>query len=189
MYEPLFAFLRQIGPLPEGYEAAFSKVISIQEFNQNELLVQEGSLNYKLFFILKGIVRGYYIDQNGKEHTDWFLKENQLIAPAESYYFKYPCLDSIQALEYCKVLTFTFADLEQLYLQFPKTEKIGRLVSMQYSIYWRKRFKEFRQTSVEDRYKELLKNFPEIVQRVQAQYIASYLNTTRFHFSRIRGRR
>ncbi len=187
--EPFFSFLASFGTLPAGYREELSKIITPQQFDANQLLIKEGTLNDKAFFIVRGIVRGYYLDNDGKEITDWFLKEGQLVAPSEGYYFQMPCLTNTQPLEDCQVLMFSFDDVEKLYDKFPTTERLGRMTSMYYSIYWRRRFKEFRQKSVAERYQDLLTNFPEIVQRVQTQYIASYLNTSRFHLSRIRAKR
>jgi hypothetical protein len=115
-----------------------------------------------------------------------FLKEGQLIALAESFYFNTPSRHGVQALENLETLELRYDELEELYWQYPLLMNNSRLFSIYYNIYWRDRYELTTNVPVEVGYRTLLQSDPDLILRVPQSYLASYLHTTESHLSRIR---
>lgn len=184
----LFDLLESAGPLPPVLKVRLSEKLIPKQFVKHQLLLEEGVINNKIFFILEGMVRCYYRDGKGVEVTEWFLKEGQFIFLVESYELQQPGKENVEALEYCRTLTLTCNDLEAIYKEFPVFERNTRIITSQYNVYWQKRSKVLQIKTVEERYKYLLENYPEVVLRAPLKDIASFLNATPEHLSRIRRR-
>src|ERR1700722_16648345 len=157
-------------------------------------LVKAGSINDKLFFIRKGLVRCYYINTNAKskkktEVSNWFLSEGDIIAAMQSFLAKQPTDEYMQSLEDCELLYTTFPELLQLYNRFPELFRHRQFVTQKYSSLWHNLLKGIRMQTADERYQFLLDKFPALPQRVPARYLASYLDVTEVTLSRIRNKR
>jgi CRP-like cAMP-binding protein len=182
----LFSFLERFGKLSRRLKTRIRQKGKRMFFKKDVLIVKEGTMNEHLYFIVKGLARGFYYGKNDKEISAWFLGENNLIALAQSYYLKQPSRESIQALEDCELIRFSYYDLDRIYEDFPTFERFGRLWTMAYNFKWYNHAQELKNGTVEDRYKSLMQEDPSIIERVPKKYIASYLKTTPTHLSTIR---
>ena len=181
----LFEAMERISPLTDEIKEAISTRMRPVRFKEHERFIHIGEPNHTCYFILKGLVRVYYM-RNNREVSGMFLKEGQLIALAESFYFKRLSRHGVEALEDCEMLELRFDELEELYWQYPLFMNNSRLFSIYYNIYWRDRYELTTNVPVEEGYRSLLRTDPELIQRVPQVYLASYLHTTESHLSRIR---
>lgn len=182
----IFALLLTFGPLPDPLKSAITAICEANAYKKGQFLLKEGVINRHMFFINKGLVNCFYTDKKGRQKTTMLLREGQLIAFAESYYRQVPGFYNVQAIEDCEVQRLTFQDLEKTYTDYPGFERTGRLMTMSYNFMLSHKIKDLTMSTVVERYKELAKHSPELIQRVPVQLLASYLNTTRSHFTRIR---
>jgi CRP-like cAMP-binding protein len=187
-------YLRSIYPLSDAAAAAFDRIMRPLHIPKKDFLVKAGSINDKLFFIRKGLVRCYYIKTSpkGKKRTEvsnWFLSEGDTIASMQSFLAQQPTDEYMQALEDCELLYSTFPDLLQVYNQFPEVFRHSQFVTQKYSTLWHSLLKGIRMQTAEERYQFLLDKFPALTQRVPARYLASYLDVTEVTLSRIRNKR
>ena len=187
-------YLQSIYPLSEPARAAFDKIMRPLTIPKKGFLVEAGSINDKLFFIRKGLVRCFYIKTNTKskkktEVSNWFLSEGDTIAAMQSFLAKQPTDEYMQALEDCELLHTTFPELLNLYNQFPEVYRHSQFVTQKYSSLWHNLLKGIRMQTAEERYHFLLDKFPALPQRVPARYLASYLDVTEVTLSRIRNKR
>lgn len=187
-------YLHSIYPLSEAARAAFDEIMRPLHIPKKGFLVEAGSINDKLFFIRKGLVRCYYIKPNpkGKKQTEvsnWFLCEGDTIASMQSFLSKQPTDEYMQALEDCELLYTTFPELLRLYNRFPEVYRHSQFVTQKYSSLWHNILKGIRMQSAAERYQFLLEKFPALPQRVPARYLASYLDVTEVTLSRIRNKR
>nr|WP_221284724.1 Crp/Fnr family transcriptional regulator [Mucilaginibacter sp. SP1R1] len=149
------------------------------------ILFEAHKTERSVYFIKKGIVRAY-LYQNDNEVTFWFGKEGDAIISMRSYVENKPGYENIELLEECVLYRIKTQDLQKLFeedlyianwgrrfaeIELIKTEE--RLISRQFSM-------------AADRYKAILINSPELIQRVQLCHIASYLGITQVSLSRIR---
>lgn len=165
------------------------KIISLDIFRtvkKGTLLLKEGQYSDEGYFVLKGCLRTFYII-NGEEKTTDFYTEMEGVTPN--------CVLSKQASEYfisCtedSILTVSNPDMEvEIFEKFPKFEKMCLILSEQLLSKNKGRFDEFKTSSPEERYLNLLKTRPSLIQRVPQYQLASYLGITPQSLSRMRNR-
>jgi CRP/FNR family transcriptional regulator, anaerobic regulatory protein len=182
----LFTFLEQLAPLSPGLQHHLQKITLLEEFPKKAHLLQAGSINRKVYFITKGLVRCYTKDSTGQEQNIWFLREGDVIAPTEGFNKQTITDEYIQALEPCTAYSITFSELENIYRLFPEFHLHGRRIAVQYSLLWYTLFKQIKMKSASERYLFLVENFPDLSRRVQNQHLATFLGIGMWTLSRLR---
>lgn len=114
--------------------------------------------------------------------------ENELAISVFSFFSQKPSFEALEALEECVLLRLSFNKLQQLYIEFPEFNYIGRILTEQYYIRSEAKANALRMLSANERYQQLLVQYPHIIQRVSLGHIASYLGITQHTLSRIRSK-
>ena len=159
-----------------------SKKISISKGNS---ILNIGERSENLFFIEKGLLRGYYFD-DGKEVTNWFAQETEFATCFYSFIADKPSFEIIQALEDCELIQIPYYRLQNLYKSFPETERIGRVITENYYIKLEERILSLQFKTAKERYQKLVSTKASLLQRASLGQIASYLGITQETLSRIR---
>jgi CRP-like cAMP-binding protein len=142
-----------------------------------------------LGFVIKGIFRIYYNDpETSEEKNIFFISENQFIVSFRSFITRYPCVYFIEALEEAEIVYISYRDLNNLNDTHAGWSRFGRLLAELFFNYSQGRTEEFLFNSHEERYIKLLEEHPNIVSRIPAYHISSYLDITNPSLSRIRKR-
>jgi CRP-like cAMP-binding protein len=186
--EEFIDFLNRIKPLSDALTEHLTKIMVVRKLNKKALLVHSGRVNNNFFFIVQGLVRSYYRKGN-KEVSLWFLKENDIIASAESYRTQQPSKEIMEALEDCIVISGNFMELEKTYELFPELERHGRIITQKYSSLWYSLLFGIRMQTAAERYQFLRDKFPELLLRAPSKHLASFLSISEITLKRIRGRR
>jgi len=160
--------------------------LSSQTLQKKKFLLHEGQICNHKYFIIKGLVRLFYIDFNGNEKVIQFAIENWWVTNVESFIKETPSSISIQALEETIILSIKKNELEELYQSIPKLERLFRLITENMLIAIQKRNEFYMKASSKDRYYSLINNIPNLAQRVPQYMIASYLDVTPEYLSEIR---
>ncbi|MFD2892793.1 Crp/Fnr family transcriptional regulator [Flavobacterium chuncheonense] len=163
----------------------YSKLTS-KTFQKKDYILREGQICKKKYFIIKGLVRSFYIDNKGNEKITQFALENWWITNMESFINQTPSLSSIQALEETQILMFDKEDLENLYISIPKFERLFRIITENMLIAIQRRNDIYLKMKSKDRYDDLINHFPNFIQRVPQYMIASYLEITPEYLSELR---
>ena len=156
------------------------------EVKKGTLLLRNGEVCSNFYFVTKGMLRSYYFS-DGKEVTNWFALENDFATSIFSFLSGKNGYENIETLEDTTIEMLSSNTLQDLYLQFPETERAGRLIMENYSIQLEERLINIQFKSAKDRYELLMKKYPEIILRAPLGAIASYLGITQETLSRIRG--
>ncbi len=142
-----------------------------------------------LGLVVKGIFRIYYNDPETDEQKNiFFISENQFIVSFRSFITRYPCYYYIEAMEDAEIVYINYKDLNALYDTHPNWSKFGRLLAELFFNYSQARTEEFLFNSHEERYIKLTEEHPNIINRIPAYHISSYLGITNPSLSRIRKR-
>lgn len=161
---------------------AISKKFSLQK---GEIIVNIDERCEQLFFVEKGLLRGYYFDED-KEITNWFSQEEEFATCFYSFIANKPSFEIIQALEDCELIQLNYSSLQTLYTKFPETERIGRIITENYYIKLEERILNLQFKTAKERYQKLASSKPSLLQRASLGQIASYLGITQETLSRIR---
>ena len=183
--DEFLAFLNAIKPVSPELAAHLRKIFVLRHFKKNTFLIRAGSINDKMFFITRGLVRCYSL-KGHVEKSKWFLKTGDVIASTESFRLQAPGTEYMQALMDTTVVFTTFPELEATYLRYPELERHGRIVTQRYSMLWYTLLDGIRMNSARERYRFLRDRYPDLVQLIPQKYLASYLGFNEITLSRIR---
>jgi len=185
--ETLLHFLHSIYPLSEELKDYFRAVLKQKEISKKGFLLRAGQVCRQMYFIQKGLLRCYY-EKGDHEVSSWFMKEGDIIISVESFYQQKNSYESIQALEDCVLYYIDYRDLQHLYHHFPEGNYIGRVLTERYYCLSEQRLFSLRMQRSQERYDYLMEHHSELVLRVPAKYLASYLGITEVTMSKIKGR-
>lgn len=177
--------LNQIYLLPRESLELLKNCISEGNYPKGHLLLKADKVETDIYFIRKGIVRAYS-DAENNEITFWFGREGEAVISMKSYVENQKGYENIELLENCELYQLKSENLQKLFSEDLHIANWGRRFAEQELIRTEERLisRQFRTAS--ERYKELLSENPDLVQRVQLGYIASYLGITQVSLSRIR---
>ena len=186
MQDILFDFISKYISLTEDEKNALLSLDLFRSFKKGTTLLKEGQKSQDEYFVLKGCIRKYYII-DGEEKTTAFFTEMEGLTPhcvknnAPSEYF-ISCVEDT-------ILTVANPDMGvEINIKFPKFEIMCRILSEELLAKQQINFDEFKTSSPEQRYLNLLKNRPDLIQRVPQQQLASYLGIKPQSLSRLRAR-
>lgn len=175
--------------------------ITEDEFNFCKTLFQPKKLRKKRFllgeddickytaFVEKGLLRSFIIDDKGTEHILQFALEGWWAADLSSFLTGEPSRYNIEALEDSELLLITKPSWDLLLTKIPAFERYFRILIENNLIVTQRRLIASFSDTAEGKYRKLLQNFPDILQRVPQHMIASYLGITRETLSRVRSQR
>src|SRR5690349_4357256 len=115
----VITILNYFHPLSEGVVKFFKEHAYVVFFNKGELLLEEGQVCEHIYFIKKGVVRGF-IREGKKEITTWITGEGEMVSSILTFEEKGSSIENMQAIEECEMMALTLADLQNLYEQFPE---------------------------------------------------------------------
>lgn len=182
----LFDFISKYVSLTEEEKNAIVSLDIFRSVKKGTTLLKEGQKSKDSYFVLKGCIRIYYV-LDGEEKTTAFYTEMEAFTP--------PCVVSKTPSEFyisCvedTILTVSNSDMElEINSKFPKFETICRILSEELLAKQRIDFDEFKTSSPEQRYLNLLQKRPDLIQRVPQHQLASYLGIKPQSLSRLRAR-
>lgn len=178
-------FFRDVLHVPEGEALdAIVAAAELKRLKKGELLIREGEQQSKVFFLVKGILRGYFFDANGREITDCFgVQSGTPAMPANA--MDAPSSINIEALEDGELLGISIETVNQLLDRYPELWRVYRTLSENSLEYhWEKMAAH--QNSAMERYQWFLNKYPDLIDRIKGKYIASFLGITPVTLSRLR---
>lgn len=152
------------------------------------LLLQEGAVSRTAFFVEKGCLRAWF-NHDGRDVTFQFFFEGQGVSSIESFMTGQPGMYHIETIETCNILRVSKSDFMGILEASPILKTMVEQQILERLFFYQKLFLSRIKDKPEQRYKELIAQHPEILQRVPQHYIASYLGITAVSLSRIRNRR
>ncbi len=186
MQDLLFDFLAKYVTLTEEEKNVLISLDIFRSVKKGTILLKEGQRSKESYFVLKGCIRTYYV-KDSEEKTTAFYTEMDVLTP--------PCVINKTPSDYyvsCvedSILTISNSDMElEVNSKFPKFETICRVLSEELLAKQRINFDEFKTSSPEQRYLNLLQNRPDLIQRVPQHQLASYLGIQPQSLSRLRAR-
>lgn len=178
--------IKNISPITDSEWKLFENDIYEKTILKNDFFTKPDMVADSISFVLKGTFRTFYMDNNGADITTHFQLENMFIVDYQSFITSKKSVFQIEALEDSHILYFNKKTVESLFEQSHNWEKFGRIIAEQVFILYTKRFQSLLFQTAQERYLNLLKEFPEIFQRVPQYLIASYLGIKPQSLSRIR---
>jgi CRP/FNR family transcriptional regulator, anaerobic regulatory protein len=188
MKEAVINFLEFVYPLSEPLKNFLTAHLKEKHLAKKEIFLSPGEISNKISFIIKGLLRSYYITDEGLDTTVWFMKEGDVTISVRSFYERSPSMEFIEAIEEATLLYITYDELMEAYSLFTEFNVIGRILTEKYYVLSEERLLGIRNKKATDRYSFLLKYHPEIILRAPSQHIASYLDIDKATLSRLKSK-
>lgn len=182
----LVQHIRKFITLSDQEAAIALTYFEMETFKKKQLLLKEGQICNKQYFIIKGCIRFYINNNKGTEQTIQFGIENWWITDYLSFQYQNPTLFNIQAIENVEMLSIDRKSFDELLDRIPKLEKYFRLVIQKSFGASQVRISYLFTMSAEERFHHMNGMFPEFIQRVPQYMIASYLDFSPEFMSKIR---
>jgi CRP-like cAMP-binding protein len=182
----LFDFISKYISLTEEEKDAILSLDLFRSVKKGETLLKEGQNSKDSYFVIKGCIRTYYII-DGEEKTTAFYTEMDALTP-HCVVNKTPSDYFISCVE-DSIITVSNSDMEaEINSKFPKFDIMCRMLSEELLAKQRIDFDEFKTSSPEQRYLNLLQTRPDLIQRVPQHQLASFLGIKPQSLSRLRAR-
>ncbi|MFZ5946773.1 MAG: Crp/Fnr family transcriptional regulator [Stygiobacter sp.] len=186
MQDILFDFISKYITITEEEKEAILSLSIFHTVKKGTVLLKEGQMSKDNYSVIKGCIRTYYLI-DGEEKTTAFYTEMEALTP--------PCVLSKTPSDYyisCvedTILTVSNSDMEaEMNSKFPKFETMCKMLSEELLAKKQIDFDEFKTSSPEQRYLNLLQKRPDLIQRVPQHQLASYLGIKPQSLSRLRAR-
>lgn len=159
--------------------------LSVKKISEGEYFLRNGKICKEIGFVEKGLIRLYYLN-DGKEITNCFCKENTITTSYSSLITQTESDIAIQAIESTKLIVFSYSSLQKLYKKNLFWQQLGRMAAESEYITTECHNRFLRDLSATERYKQILMESPDLLQRVPLNYLATYLQVAPETLSRIR---
>lgn len=168
---------------------AFVGICRYKSFKNKELLIKTGSTSRNYAFIISGVVRGYFINNEGVEKNLFLRAEGSFVGSSDHILDHRPTRYSFESILECEMILFNLDDFDELCQKYPSLYTIY-LWGVKYTmITVIDRLVSMIDRLPEERYEDLLKKSPIFFQKAFNKHIANYLGITPVSLSRIIKRR
>jgi CRP-like cAMP-binding protein len=177
-------FIEQYTRVPDDEWLVINEAFERKLFAKNEIILEEGSVCRNFYFLQTGLIRCYTF-YFGNDITKYFTAAPYCFTSIESFRKQIPAEESIQTLEESVIWFACKNKLEQLKILNSWNEFTRKLLQ-EVQQFTRNSLLEIKTKTADQRYKELLINKPEVIQRIPLKYLAGFLGVAPQSLSRIR---
>ena len=174
-YSLILANIKKHIDLNEVEVNYFTSLLNQKEIGKKEFILHQGDTCQNIFFINKGGLRAFYINQNGKESTIMFAIKDWWITDMNCFLNQIPAMSNIIALENSSLLQLSFSQLQNLYQRVPKFERFFRILMEKAYVREQLRALDNLTLTAEKRYDKFLEKYPKINKQITQKQLASYL--------------
>lgn len=186
MHSNLINHIQKYVELNENSIAVLNKYIKPITLKKKEFLLKEGQICRSLYFVEKGCLRMFFINDKTTEQITQFALENWWISDFMSFMDGKPSEYFIQGVEKSEILSIDTLSFEVMLKELPQMERYLRIIMQRAWAASQLRIKYMYELSKEEFYNHFCLSFPEFVQRVPQYMIASYLGLTPEYVSELR---
>jgi CRP-like cAMP-binding protein len=188
MYDRYFEIFDKRVPLTEEEQVFIKNYLTVKKLRKRQYLLQEGDVCKVMAFVEKGALRLYRVNEDGTEHIVQFALDGWFIADLYSFLTYEPSTYNIDAIEDSELVLISRSASDELRKLSAKYQEYVFQATSEAYIQLERRITSAISLGLEERYKDLIANYPNIIQRVPQHMIASYMGLTPETLSRVRKR-
>lgn len=184
MEEKLREHIQKRVPLTDDEFAFVLAHFTLKKYKKHQFLIQEGELVSYSYFVVTGLLRLVYTDELGKQHIVSFAMEDWWETDFQAYFTQTRATMSVDCLEDTVVFCLSLENYHKLCAGLQKFERFFLQLTISGSIAAQRRILSLLTSQAKERYEQLLKLYPTLIQRVPKTLLASYLGVSRETLSR-----
>jgi CRP-like cAMP-binding protein len=185
MEDLLRQHIEKVTPLTEDEFAFIRAHFTTKKLRKHQFLVQEGDSVPNDFFVLRGCLKAYHADREGKEHILQFAMSDWWITDYQAYFKGAKATISVDCIENSELLCLSLQNREKLCATMHKMEHFFRVKLSAGYVALQQRILSMLNSSAKERYDQLLEMHPALFQKVPKMLIAAYLGVSRETLSRL----
>lgn len=188
MTDSLITYLQRLAQMTPQDLALLQKMTHPLQAEKHRHLLVPGEPCRKVYFILQGCVRLYFVSPEGAQINRRFMFEDSFAVDFQSFLTQQPSRYYLQAMEDTSLLSFGYEDLQHAYAISKGWERLGRLLAERGYQNLHERVELLQFYSPEERYQYILESKPELLKRIPQFHLASYLGIKPESLSRLKKR-
>lgn len=175
--------------LAEQEKVFFTNLLVETKVNKKTYIVQNGTLCRNINFVNTGLLRAFYLNNEGKEATVMFAISDWWITDMYCFSNVLPAMVNIEAVKESHILSLSKSNFDLLVKEVPKFERFFRIMFQKAYVREQLRMIQRLSAPAEERYYSFLEKYPQIARHITQKQIASYLGITPEFLSMIRANR
>lgn len=180
--------VRAYAPISQADGEHFYSFFRRVKYKRNTLLLEEGKVAHEVFFVEKGCLRQFFVNEKGVEKTCNFVFEHEFLTDLESFSRQSKSTTNIITQETAECLVINCKELVTCMAHSPAIASLFNVIIENVATFNIRRIQSLLSQSPEQQFENLLQNQPKIMQRIPQRYIAQYLGIAPESLSRIRKR-
>ncbi len=186
--DALRAYLHHFVDIPDDEWRFLSLQVATREFAVEEFMLRVGERADQQFFVVEGLARVFYINQDDKELNRAFVVENNFTGSLSAFLAEEPSRFYIQAMEPTLALILPHGLYSVLYQRHPVWEHIGRRLAESLALQLESREGTFLLDPLEARYQRFLLDLGPHAGRIPLRHVASYLGIAESTLRKLRSK-
>ena len=188
MYDRYFQSFNKKVPLTEEEREVIEEYLTLKKIRKRQYLLQEGDISKSVAFVERGALRLYKVSEDGTEHIVQFALEGRFLTDLYSFLTNEPSIFNIDAIEDSELVLISRSASDELQKRSTKYLEYILIETSEFYIDLERRLTYTISLTIDERYKDLIAHFPDIIQRAPQHMIASYMGLTPETLSRVRRR-
>jgi CRP-like cAMP-binding protein len=186
LMDDFIAYLLQFGSLNQRQLDLIASKATPFSLPKDAYFLEAGQVSRRVGFLLEGVLRICYYNNQGTEVTRNFIDELHLTTDLRGLEYGLASPEYVQAVTECRLLVFTKHDWDELaHTIVGWSEMVHQMTSK----HLREKLARISPMMAQDattRYLEFIEHYPQLASQVPLSYLASFLGITQSSLSRIR---
>lgn len=179
--------IKNLCPKINGEELNFlSSGLKITELQPKHFFIHANAIQQEIGYVYTGLLRAFYVDENGNEITVNFIPENRYAIHYSAFISRTPSKYYFQCLEPTILVTLSYDYIQDGYEKYSNIDRYGRLVAESVLKFQQKRIESFLFENAEQRYLDFIQENPNLFNRISLSHLSSFLGIERQSLTRIR---
>ena len=186
MYGQLAQYFSSRTVIDAATQAHINTFFKPLQTKRNEMLLREGEVCKHYYFVNKGCLRLFAINEQGQEATRYFAFEGAFGTSLPSLIQQSPAFEFVQTIEKSELLAINRDDFFQLVDTVPQVGQVYRQILEAAFITAQKRIYGFQNLNALDKLKWVMEYQPKLLTRVSNKMAASFLGLDPSTLSRLK---